>query len=325
MPDKGENTSVAKEKFVLLQPTFHGGVDVSNHRGWTNDPFISTAKCINAPMYNINDNNIPTDRDIYWFVNFAISDMNKEIVLMEKLKNSGKKIFLSFSHDMRFLIGDGLLNADGYLFTELCRLADAIGGGVSNKYKIFGRYQHKVIDFGDILFDINFSKPFNNRSIDLLMSGPIGEQFLSIGLEALLTVKERHPNIRVVCLVRRHHHELVDKLRNNYPQIEYQIDGPLIEYLKDTKVYYNPEPRPRPGRAMMESYYCRVPFISCASTYFSRICEEFSYCFPSAVDVADIFDKIMSSNIDTIISTMEEKAKYDFFEPIYNRIITNLK
>jgi len=310
-----------KEKWLLLQPTHHNGTIAAANMQWTNDPFLNLSKYLNAPLWNIIDN-VPMNYDIYWVCHFTINDIEKEIELITKVKQQGKKVIVSFSHDMRFLNGEGLLSSNGILYTKLCELADVVCGGVSDKLKIFGRYQNKVIPLGDVLEDLNFSKPYEQRTIDLLISGSSGEQFLSFGLETLLTIKEKYPEKRIVCLVQLHHKDLIFKLRKLYPQIEFPFEGVinLIQYMKDTKVYYNPELRPRPGRALIEAYYCRVPFISCSSTYFSRFCKEYCYDQMSICDIVDIYDKILQEDTNKIIQKMVERAKFDFIEPVYIRI-----
>lgn len=316
---------MVKEKWLILNPTHHNGGIAPTNLGWTNDSFLNASKFFQAPLYNIS-NNIPLGFDVYWFVQYAIGDIEKEIEFMKKVKSTGAKVFLTFSHDLRFLHGSGMMNESGLLWTELCKYTDGIGSGISDELKIFGRYQDKVVSLGDILLDYNVSKPFDERTIDILISGPPGEQFLSFGLETLLLIKERHPEKRIVCLVQHHHKELIFKLRKLYPQIEFPLEGvtSLMQYMVDAKVYYNPEVRPRPGRAMMEAYYCRVPFISYASTYFSRICKEFSYDTMSIVDIADIYEKLILSDIPEVIRTMEERGKFDFAESFYNRIANKL-
>jgi len=310
-----------KEKWLILQPTHHHGTMATPNMPWTNDPFLNVSNYFKAPLWNVTDD-VPMGYDVYWFCHFTIGDIEKEIELIQKIKSQGAKVFVTFSHDMRFLHGDGLLSSNGILWTKLCELSDAVGGGVSENLKIFGRYQHKVVQIGDILADENFSKPYEERPIDLLTSGPPGEQFLSFGLETLLTIKERHPEKRIVCLIQLQHKELILKLRQLYPQIEFPIEGVvnLMQYMQNAKVYYNPEPRPRPGRAMMEAYYCRVPFICCSATYFSKMCLEFAYDQMSIVDIADSYDRLIASDIDNVIKKMEEKASFDFFEPVYNRM-----
>jgi len=310
------------EKWIILQPTYHNGIISPQNLGWTNDPFLITSKFLKAPLYNIKDQNIPLDYDIYWLIQYSIDDLEKEIAFVKQIKSLGKKTFLSFSHDLRFANGSGLMNANGLLWTELCKYVDGIGSGVSDDLKIFGRYQDKTISFGDILLDYNFSKPYNERTIDVLMSGPPGEQFLSFGLETLLLIKKQHPEKRIVCLVQKHHKELIYKLRTLYPEIEFPLEEvkSLIQFMPDAKMYYNPEIRPRPGRAMIEAYYCRVPFICYSGTYFSKLCKEFSYNQMSIVDIVSIYNRFLETDVSEIIQKMEERGQFDSFENVYNRI-----
>jgi len=313
---------MVNEKWILLQPTYHNGVQIVRDLKYSIDPFVVTSNYFQCPLYNIQDHSIPLNADVYWLVHFSINDLQKEIDFVKKVKELEKKTFLTFSHDLRFYVGDGLLNSEGTLWTELCKEVDGIGAGVADDLKIFGRYQDKVIPFGDILLPVNFYKPYENRSIDVLVSGPPGEQFLSFSLETLLLIKEKFPNKRIVCLVQKHHANLIQKLRIKYPEIEFPLEDvqPLLYYMKDTKVYFNAELRPRPGRAMMEAFYCRTPFICCSSTYFSRLCKEYAYDKMSIVDIVDTYGKLLQDNFEDIKKRMEERAEFDYFKPIYNRV-----
>ena len=323
---------MVKEKFVLLQPTHHNGVQPEpNFNQWTNDPFINTAKFFNCPLYNIN-NDIPLVFDVYWLCHFSIADIEKEIELIKKVKSMGKKVFITFSHDLRFLLGDEHLMSfkTATLYTELCELADAIGGGVSSDLRMFGRFQHKVIPFGDVLQNVNFSnKAWEDRNIDILLSGAVGGQFLAFGIEFLLSIKERFPERRAVCLVPQHFPDLITELQKKYPQIEFpkgEIPH-LITWLQDSKVYANLEMRPRPVRALYESYYCRVPFLSYSGTYFSKLCTEYTYDKMDIVGITDKYSDLYTRCQDDYYGysyLMEERARFDFFDNVYQRMVEAL-
>jgi hypothetical protein len=70
----------------------------------------------------------------------------------------------------------------------------------------------------------------------------------------------------------------------------------------------------------MESYYFRVPFISSEFTYHSNICPDFTYDRIDFKKMVDQYTKIINSDYNSIIMQMEENAKFDHFENVYNRI-----
>lgn len=317
---------IIQEKWLIVQPSHHSGVVISPFANWTPDSFNNLSRLFQAPLYHINDDNIPTNYDVYMICNYDIELLNKEIQFALDRKKDGAKIIVGFSQDMRFLHGAGLHDSKGNLFTALCDVADGIVSGVHPNLRVYGRYQDKVIEWGEILEPKNFSMPYEGRPIDLLTSGPIGEQTLSLELEFLLTVKKRHPEKRLVSCIHGIHHELVRHLIPKYPEIEFPFNFdrpnegyPLIHYMQNSKAYCNPEIRPRPARALMEAYYCRVPFISSSATYFSKLCSEFVFHENDIVGMADCYDKLIEKDVNKTIAKMEEIAEFDMLENVYKR------
>jgi len=313
---------IPDKKWILVQPSHRGGGLSPQNMQWTNDSFRMLSKQFNAPCYHILDENIPLHADAYIICSFDIALIEKEIEFVKKVKENGAKVLVGFSQDLRFLIGSNLLLPSGTLYTELCKDVDIISSGVNPKLGIYGRYQDKVIPFGEVLEDFNWSVPFEQREYDLITCEAPSEYALAFELEFLLLAKERHPDHRMACLIHGDHQELIYTLRDKYPQIEFPFKPglSLIDYIKVTKTFCNPEMRPRPCRTAMESYYCRVPFISSSWTYHSRLCKEFAYDSVSIVDWVDKYDAIVNSDRDQIIRNMEERAKYDSLESIYARI-----
>jgi hypothetical protein len=315
-----------QEKYIILQPTHSQGLLVPSNAQWSNDSFINMSRLLSAKLYHINDMNIDLNADIYHICNFDIELIEKEIQFAEDRKKDDAKIIVGFSQDLRFLHCDGLMNSNGVLWTELCRVSDIVTSGISSDLRMYGRYQDKVVDWGELLEPLNFSIPYDQRPIDFITSGPIGEQSLSFELELLLTIKEKYPEKRVVSCIHGIHHEKIRKLVKRYPQIEFPFNPenptagkPLPYYLRQSKVYCNPEIRPRPGRAAMDAFYCRVPFISSSWTYFSRLCPEFKFHRNDILEIVEQYDKILESDPILLIKEMEKNAEYDLYWNVLDR------
>ena len=314
-----------QEKWAIIQPVERGGYIQPLNSAWTNHSFKNVSQILQGALYHTTEN-IPLHFDAYYMVSYDIGLIGREIEIFNNIKKAGKKSFLTFSHDMRFLSGAYLYNQNGEIYTDLCAVADVIGSGVGTDLNIYGRYQNKVIPFGEFLFNNNFSKPFENRTIDLLISGSGSEESLSFGIEFLLMIKEKYPEKRVVCLIHTHFKDLIFTLRYKFPSIEFPFEDVtnLLDKMRDAKVYCNTELRPRPGRTLIEAYYCRVPFISSSLTYFSHICKEFTYDKISLTNWVDNYEKIINEDYNNLIVTMENRAGFDFFDTAYNRIRTTL-
>jgi hypothetical protein len=282
------------------------------------------SKQFKAPCYHILDANIPLDADGYMICSFDINLIEKEIEFVKKVQANGAKVIVGFSQDMRFLHGGALMSSSGTLWTSLCEVADVISSGVNIDLKIYGRFQHKVIPLGEVLEDYNWTVPEEEKLYDLIGCGSVSEHALSFQLEFLLMAKEKFPDHRIACVIAGQHLPLIEKLRPMYPQIDFPYDPDrmphLIDYIKKTKVFFNPEIRPRPGRVAMECYYCRVPFIASRMAYHSRLCEEFSYTWIDFQDMLNKYSAIVYSDKKDIISKMEERAKFDMFDQFYKRI-----
>jgi len=310
---------------AIIQPTHSGGQLSPQNMSWTNDSFRMLSKQFNAPCYHIGEGkNIPLNKDFYILCSFDITIIQKEIEFVNEVHKNGGKVLSGFSQDLRFLNGGALLNHQGYLYTDLCEVSDAVSSGINPEMKVYGRFQNKVIPLGEIIEDINWSTPFEQKEYDLIACGAASEYALSFQLEFLLLAKQRHPDHRIACVIAGQHLPLIETLRKKYPQLEFpmnpQKNPNLLSYIKETKVYANTEIRPRPCRTAMEAYYCRVPFISSGMTYHSRMCPDYAYYWTDIVDMVDKYDLILSRDRNEIIKDMEEKAKYDMFDNFYKRI-----
>lgn len=312
---------IPNEKWIIIQPSHNHGVKSSQDKPWDNDSFSTLSRLFNAPLYNITDQDIPLDADIYLICNCWISLLEQEVEFAKKVKALGKKVIVCFSHDYRFTLGADLMTPNGILYTDLCEVADAIAGGVNPNLRIYGRHQHKVFEM-EILENLNFSIPYEQRDIDFLTCVQASDTSLSLEVELLLLFKEKYPDKKVACLAHGNTVELTQKLQARFPQIYFPINEgqSLLYYMKRAKCFCNVENRPRPGRMLIEAYYCRTPFISSECTYFSWLCSAYSYKWLDYYDILDKYEKILSKDFYIINKEMEERAQFCSIENVHNRI-----
>jgi hypothetical protein len=313
-----------KPKFVIIQPSHVDGRKLSKDSLWSPDSFNNLSRLFDAQLFHITHNNIDETADVYWLINFDIELLDKEIAFLKRMKEKGKKIIVGFSQDRRFLMGQGLLNSRGTLYTELCDVADVVSSGMSKDLFIFGRYENKVVHFGEIFEEVNLSIPVEQRDIDFMVSGEKNGDTLAFELELLLMINQHYPERKLACCV-PNEVKIKEALKVKYPQIFFPDSSiPFIGWLKHSKYYCNMELRPRSGRCMIESYYCKVPFISSKYTYHSNLFYELAYNYYDTEQIFQGYDYMTSLPYEMLISTMEERATYDKFESVYNRIIHKL-
>jgi hypothetical protein len=314
-----------KEKWTIIQPTHVDKRLVDPDSKWSNDSFNNCSRLFQARLYHINHDDIETDSDIYFLINYDINLIDKEIAFLKKMKERGAKILIGFSQDRRFLLGKDLINENGTIYTDLCEVADGIGGGIDFDLKIFGRYQDKVIDMGEILEDLDFSIPYEDRDLDFLITGAVNGYTLGFELELLSILKEKYPEKRMALCI-PDDNRFKDKIMPKYSHIEFPTSNvPFLEYMKRAKAYCNLELRPRGGRVLIEAYYCRVPFIGSAFTHHSRVCPDFRYGKMDLVEISKKYDLILNSDPSVLIEEMEKRAKYDMFDAVYGRIKQKLE
>jgi len=309
------------KKIIYIQPLQTSWKVPPLNAKWDNNTFYSFSRLLRADSYHIN-HNIPLDADIYVICSYDIALIDKEIEFFKRVKSLGKKTVLSFSQDFRFLTGRFLVNdLSGNHFGELCKYSDIILSGMSNKIKVYGRYQNRVIDFGLPQERLNFSIPFENRNIDILISNNAGEENWGITVEFLLMLRDNYPNFNITYSTHINDNRITNELKNS--KINF-VPFVLIHYLAKAKMYVNLEIRPRPGRSLLESFYCRTPFVSCDSTYYSKLFSEYTYSLNSIVDMFEATKKMVNSNYYELISDAEKIAEYDYFENFYKRLMKRL-
>jgi hypothetical protein len=320
--------SYKDKKWYILQPVYGGKWGIPDiNTPWTNDSNITLGKLLQAPANHFSNDDIDFSADIYILIIFGTGHYPKELELIKKLKSLNKKIIIAFSADDRFQTGAGLLNSDGLNYTDLCSEADLIWSALPAHIKVYGRYQHKVIDMGIFLERVNFSLPYENRDIDILLSGSIyrHEPSLSYTLELMCMLKEKYPEKRIVYPTM--YHELLTPL---YPQIEFLVPDEymykqgMVPLLQRTKIYINPENRPNPGRAMVEAFYCRTPYVCSRHSYAAKYYPDFTYDYFDLIHMVEQYEKILESDRDSIIKKSEQLAENDYFENKIQEIMNRL-
>ena len=265
---------------------------------------------------------IDMSSDIYIIESFDISNIEKEIQFAKKLKSLGKKIIVGFSADYRFLLGDCLISPSGTHFSELCKEVDVILSGMHSNVDIYGRYSHKVVDWGLPVERLNFTKkPYNEREIDILMSASSGEEGLALNMELALTLKEKYPDIRLMYSLQEVHKERIKPFLNKGIEFVHQY---LIDNLVNSKVYINPEIRPRGGRAMLDAWYCRTPFIACDTTIYSDMFPEYAYTHFNIKNIVEIYDNLRNSNYNSVIQKAEKRVEEMLFENKIKELMNKL-
>lgn len=315
------------KKWLIMQPIEGGRWSTPNFNApWNDDCNIALGKLLQCGASHINNVDIDMTADIYILLSAYTHTYEHEIEFIRKVKANGSKVILSISSDYKFLTGDNLINKNGIIYTALCKEVDIIMSGIPSHMKFFGRYQHKVINMGMFLERVNFSLPYEQRDIDILLSGSINrnEITLAFAIEIMLMLKEKYPDKRIVYPTNRK-----NILQPLYPEIEFQDaittnNRGLIPWLSKSKVYINPDARPGPGRAIIESFYSRTPYISSTMCYASKYYPDFTYNHMNIEKIVNQYDKLLNSNREEILKKSEQLAEEDYFDNAIQRIMNTL-
>lgn len=310
------------KKWVIIQPTHQDKRKLSKEDKWSNDSNNNLSRLFDAQLFHITNDDIDESAQIYKLINFDIELIEKEINFLKKVKSLGAKIIVSFSQDRRFILGKNLINSKGSLYTELCEIADGICSGVNPLLCHFGRYQNKIISMGEILENVNLSIPYENRNIDFMVSGEKNGDTLAFELELLMMIKEKYPDRILACCI-PNEVAIKEQLIQKYSNILFPDSKvSFLDWLKSSKYYCNMEIRPRSGRCLIESYYCKVPFISSWSCYHSNLMNEYTYKTYDLSDILSNYERLTAEVPHSKqIKKMEQRAKYDEFSAVYDRIM----
>jgi len=318
-------------KWIMVEPTMTQGIGCNPPNPkvlWTPNTFINGSKLLQAKRYHILSPDLLNDKaDAYYLISCIDHHLDLEIEFVKRVRKEGSKVVLAISQDSRFQTGHGLLQHDtNTVYTDLCKEVDCIWGGVPPDLHIYGSNQNKVIDAGDFIERSNRStKPYNERTIDLLGTGGVGEVNISFYIVLFSMIKEKYPDKRVVYAFRNlpDYTPVCIKMQNKFSNIEF-IQYNFPDLLNDSKAYINLELRPRGGRAVLEAWYHRVPSISFDQTYFSKLFPEFSFDMISFDKIFRLYEKMMNSDYNKLIKKSEKIMEYDYFEKVYDRIINKL-
>jgi hypothetical protein len=294
---------------------------------WDIDCNVGLGRLLHCGASCVGNANIDMTADIYVMLCAYPHAYEQEIEFIKTVRSRGAKVILCISTDYKFLTGHELMNSNGILYTALCKEADIILPGIPSHMKLFGRYQHKVIDMSLFLERINFSLPYEQRDIDILLSGSIdrNELTLSFAIEIMLMLKERYPEKRIVYPTAKK-----DLLQPLYPEIEFQeVKGiannqGLVPWLQKSKIYINPDARPGPGRAVIESFYCRTPYICSSMCYASKYYSDFTYDHINFETIVSQYDKLLNSDRNEVIKKSEQLAEEDYFDKAILRLMERL-
>lgn len=315
------------KKWVLMQGVPNGRFNAPpKDTPWTNDTNVALCKMLQANASHVNNNDIDYTADIYILILLETELYERYLEFIKEVHSRGAKVILCVSSDHRFMVGQGLLNSRGINYTDICAEADLIFSQVPESLKLYGRYQSKVIGVGMIPERVNFGLPYDQRDIDILLSGTIpAELSLSYAIEIMMMLKEKYPDKRIVYPT-----QYVNILQPRYPSIEFvhvnsvTPGSGLVDLLRRSKHYINPELRPTAGRAMVESFYCRTPYVCSSMSFASKYFPDFTYDNMNLEHIVNQYDKMLNSNRGEIIQKAEQLAEEDYFGNLMIRVMDRL-
>jgi len=281
-------------------------------------------RLLNAEVYHISD--IKNLNAKYYYINaFDIKETHLLLPVMDKIKDNGGKSIVHFSSDGRFIMGHCLYDMStntGY--GDVCDKANFIISEVSPDWKCYGKNQHKVIPLSHNMEHINYNIDLSEKNIDIFSTGPGGQENLPLVIETLRYLKEKNPHFKIVCATAS---DFVAKLNDKYPEIEFVFSSPhhnFLETLKQSKVYLNLEPRPRGGRAVEWSYYCKTPAVAYKYVYYSQLYPELCYDKLDMDLICNLLETAHKNTWQHYESKANEFAEKNMFESWYKTIMSRL-
>lgn len=299
------------------------------HEPYTRDNGRVMSRLLRANAFSLkypNTKEIELDSDIYVIISFDIKMLDKEIEFAKKLKGLGKKIVICMSADYRWLNGENLISPNGKLYTELAEYADVILSGVGDNIAVYGRYQYKVLSWGLPVERLNLStQPFESRDIDILISSTFDLSQLALELESLLYLKSKYENLNIVFNYSISNKEV---LENKIKYFENKgitfISGDLMDTMPRAKCYLNLEMRPRGGRAILEAFYCRTPFICFDTVFYSKLLPDFVLKSFNMENLLDNYNKLMETPYSNLIQTMELNMESFYFDNMIIKLMEKI-
>jgi hypothetical protein len=242
---------------------------------WDNDMRANLQRLLGVPISRGIFLPQNEDADIHLITSCNYTKYLPEIAFAKKMKAKGKKVIASLASDGRWLNGSNLMGPDGTNYTGLLAEVDGILSEVHPSWKVYGRYQSKVIPLAQPL-ESQMIKDNPTRDIDVLTAGSNGTGGLAYATEVIYMLLEKNPNLNCVQIVHPHY---LDILRKNHPRLRFETAsfGPFFDYLGRAKVIVNMELKARGGRIPMEGFYTSTPVICSSGAFFSQLYPDLSF------------------------------------------------
>jgi hypothetical protein len=249
------------------------------------------------------------DADIHLVSNGGYDTIQLEIDFIRKMKAKDKKVIVGMSADGRWLNGLGLLSAEGHHYTEVLIEADAIISEVNPNWKVYGRYQHKVIPISEPLEHFIF-KSAKIKDIDVLLAGTT--HHLAYAVEAAYMLLDKNPEYK--CIIGTSP-QYIEAFRKRHPRLNFEFTGPhstFEEYLKRSKILLNLEMKPRGGRVPMWGYYAGIPVVCSSGAFYSQLYPSLAF---DRIDLEYIVDRAECAlqNSTELINNAKEIARPYYF------------
>jgi hypothetical protein len=284
---------------------------------WSNDVRANLQRLLHVPISRgiflpQNEN-----ADIHLITSYVYTKYQAEIDYARKVRAKGKKVIIALGSDGRWLNGSQLMGPDGANYTGLCAEADAILSEVHPAWKVYGRYQHKVLPLAQPLEPFNFQET-GTRDIDVLAAGSNGIGGHPYAVEVGHMIMDKYPTFKYAVVVRPEH---VAMFRQNYPRLTF-IDAATEDFHKSisrSKVVVNIELKARGGRIPVDGFRTNTPVISSGGAFFSQLYPDLSF---DKIDLDFIVNRIEYAiqNRDEIIKRSKEFAK-PFYFPEWEKTI----
>jgi hypothetical protein len=256
------------------------------------------------------------DADIQLVTSVDWGQYKQELDFIKRMKSKGKKTIVTFSGDSRWLNGSALASPSGENYIDLCAEADAILGAIHPDWKVFGRFQDKVIYQNEPLENVSI-KGNKNKDIDILLVGSSNHFCYALEIAYMLLDKNPKYNCVIGCLP-----QYIDAFRKTNPRLNIEETGPhsvFETYLKRSKVLVNTELKARGGRIPTWAFYANIPAILGNGAFISQIYPDITF---NKIDLQDIVEKteFAINKSAEIMDKAKELAK-PFYFPEWERAV----
>jgi hypothetical protein len=298
---------------VMLEDGQGGGPNTC----WSNDVRANLQRLLKVPVSNGIFFPQNEKADIHLITSYTYTKYQAEIDYARKVKANGKKIVVAIGSDARWLVGGQLMGPDGANYTGILAEADAILSEVHPSWKVYGRYQHKVLPLAQPLEPFAF-KETTTRDIDVLAAGSNGLGGVPYAVEVGYMVLDKHPDLKYVLAVRPEH---LDMFRKSHPRLTF-LEASGEEFYKciaRSKVAVNIELKARGGRIPVDGFRTNTPVIASSGAFFSQLYPDLAF---DRIDLEFIVDRIEYALNDRtgLVERSKELAK-PFYFPEWEKTI----